>query len=428
MEYFFGLDFGTSNSTLSVNCDGNVRLLEIDPLSQTPFSLKSVLFYDEDERILRFGQDAINGYLDNDACGRYIQSIKSYLPDRTFQTTDIAGKPLDIIDIIAIILREIKRRGEAIIDSCVDKVVLGRPAVFSDDPSIDKLAQDRLIAAANKAGFSEIVIQLEPVAAALSNMRNYSSEESIVLVGDFGGGTSDFAVVKINPCSNNTNKGIVLATSGVYVGGNNFDSKIMWEKLTPFFGRDAKIRTMDGVISGSGDWNTMPVGILRELCQWHNIPRLKTPKNMDTLRGYQYLAQDSDKHLIDNLIHLIEDNYGYMLFRSIEAAKILLSKDEMSQIFFRERKLIVEEIILREEFEDMLNEFVVKISTSVDRVIKDAGIANADVNTVLLTGGSSLIPSIGRIFSARFGNSKILSADAFTSVAFGLGSESSLLI
>jgi len=244
MEYFFGLDFGTSNSTLSVNCDGNVRLLEIDPLSDNPYPLKSVLFYDEEEHILRFGQDAVNGYLENDAHGRYIQSIKSYLSDRLFRTTDIAGKPLDITDIIAIIIREIKRRGEIIIGASVNKVVLGRPAIFSEDSETDCFAEDRLLTSARKAGFSDVVLRLEPVAAALSNIHNYSEQDGIVLVGDFGGGTSDFAIVEINRSPNNVNTGVVLATSGVYVGGNDFDAKVMWEKLTPFFGRKAKIRTI----------------------------------------------------------------------------------------------------------------------------------------------------------------------------------------
>jgi len=116
-----------------------------------------------------------------------------------------------------------------------------------------------------------------------------------------------------------------------------------------------------------------------------------------------------------------------MLFRAIEHAKILLSIDEISRISFKERSLVIDELISRVEFEDMLKEFVDKISASVNQVMSDAGIKNSDVDTVLLTGGSSLIPSIKCIFSSRFGEENIRSTNAFTSVAYGLGMNQSLL-
>lgn len=424
MDTFFGLDFGTSNSTLSVNIDGKVRLLEIDKANQNQFSLKSVLYFDEEARIFTFGQDAVNAYIENDAFGRYIQSIKSFLPDRLFTSTDIAGRSYEITDLVAVILREIKKRGEAIIGQEVQKVVLGRPVVFSINSEADALAEKRLLIAAEKAGFSEVIFQQEPVAAAIACVHKIDcTEEKIILIGDFGGGTSDFAVVRMLSSTIDQEKiGEVLSVSGVHVGGNDFDSQIMWDKVTKYFGRFAKIRSMGGIITGSGDGITMPSGIMQELCQWHKIPRLRNPKMLKTISEYRYLVEPRDKGLIENLKNLIEDNYGYMLFRAIESAKIALSSQDLANISFKERKLIIDEDLSRLDFEEMLVTFVAEINASINQALIDAGINSSDVGIVSLTGGSSLVSCIGKIFSSKFGEDKILRSDAFTSVAFGLGS------
>jgi hypothetical chaperone protein len=51
MAVFFGLDFGTSNSALSVNINGTVRLLDIDEHNPSGSTMKSILYFDEDDKV-----------------------------------------------------------------------------------------------------------------------------------------------------------------------------------------------------------------------------------------------------------------------------------------------------------------------------------------------------------------------------------------
>ena len=117
----------------------------------------------------------------------------------------------------------------------------------------------------------------------------------------------------------------------------------------------------------------------------------------------------------------LEDNYGYLLFRAIEATKCKLSKNEEALIRFEEGKLQISEPIRREEFDAIIEEDVAKISGSVDEVLKKANLSAEQIDTVFLTGGSSHIPMIQNLFAGRFGQEKMKHSDAFTSVAYGMG-------
>jgi len=427
MKNFFGLDFGTTNSALSVNIDGKVEILDIDQFNIDGLTMKSVLYFDEDEKMFHFGQDAVDRYIENDACGRYVQSIKSFLPNKLFSSTSFGSKSYKLDELVAVILREIKERGQKCLGLEINNVVLGRPVVFSEDSESDKLAEDRLISAAKKAGFKKIHLQKEPIAAAFAYEESYiSGDQKIALVGDFGGGTSDFAVVKVggkSKISGSSRDDDVLSVSGVHVGGDDFDSLIMWEKISKYFGRLIQLRTMESSIKGTDDRIDMAPTIYRQLCEWHLIPRLNTPKTMEYLIHCKYLAVDSDKQLIENLINLIEDNYGYMLFRSIESAKKDLSRLNDAVVLFEEMDLLINEIISRNQFEIIIEKEVAKIKTCIKESLVRAEISASQVDVIVLTGGSSHIPCIRKIFTEIFVGKEIVHSNAFTGVAYGLGSQ-----
>jgi len=140
MSVFFGLDFGTSNSALSVNMNGSVRLLDIDGHNSSGLTMKSILYFDEEDKGIYTGEQAVSRYIENDAEGRYMQSIKSFLPDQSFDRTEIHRQQYQIDDLVALVLKQIRERAEYQIQMPVEDVVLGRPVVFSDDPARDKLA------------------------------------------------------------------------------------------------------------------------------------------------------------------------------------------------------------------------------------------------------------------------------------------------
>lgn len=421
-EIIFGIDFGTTNSALAVNVNGNVEVIDVDPFNKRGNTLKSVLYFDPEERDFFVGQEAINNYIDNDAYGRFMQSIKAFLPDESFHSTEIRGKYYKLDDLIAMILKKLKSEGEKYVASMVDSVVLGRPVFFSEETDKDKLAEERLKSAAQKAGFKNIYMQYEPIAAALSYESLLSpDEEKLVLIGDFGGGTSDFTIMKV--VGGKQNKGIdrrkdILALNGAYIGGDTFDSKIMWEKIAVHFGKNVNIKSFMGDFSLG-----FPKILTRKLCKWHLIPQLRLPK---TLQSIYEMKSGADKpELLENLIDLIEDNYGYMLFQAIEKNKINLSSMNESKIIFESLRQKIEEKVTRNEFEEFIHEDIKRITKCVESTLSDAALSPRDIDVVFLTGGSSYILCIKKYFQEIFGKEKINQTNAFTSVSYGLGIEGS---
>jgi len=419
----FGLDFGTSNSALSANVDGKVSMIDIDRHNETGKTLKSVIYYDDEERRFFSGQEAVNQYIENDAFGRYIQSIKSFLSDASFEKTEVGNKTYTLEQLIGMILRTIRERGEEAVGKAADSLVLGRPVVFSEDPVCEELANRRLLKAAKLAGFKDVHVQLEPIAAALAYENTLAEgEEKTVLVGDFGGGTSDFTIIRAKGGSHGEKrdrKEDVLGLGGVYIGGDTFDSAIMWHKVAPYFGKEVRVKALY-------DDFTLPVSslILGKLKHWHQIPHLRHPKIEAFLKDIRHRADKPE--LIGNLQNLIEDNYGYLLFRAIEETKCCLSTDETALIRFKEGQMAISEPLARSEFEEIIHANVEKIDACVDTVMAQAGLIADDIDTVFLTGGSSHILKIRDLFVQRFGTRKIDSQDAFTSVAYGLGCSSYL--
>jgi hypothetical chaperone protein len=328
-----------------------------------------------------------------------------------------------------LILKTIKARGEQIIGFPVDDLVLGRPVVFSEDRENDELAERRLIEAAKMAGFKNIKLQLEPIAAALNFENNFkSNQEKKILVGDFGGGTSDFTILRINGGNGNGNghkhdrSKDVLSTGGVPVGGDTFDSEIMWEKVAKYFGKDVKVKS-----PMSGNWSGLSSFTMGKLRGWHLIPLLRAQKTMRYIKETKYLASNNDKLLLQNLENLIDYNFGYLLFQSIEKAKCELSASFESTIAFNDYEIDINDKITKIEFEEYIKAKIEELEACVHSVLSQAGLTNDDIDIVSLTGGSSFIPVINKLFSENFGIEKINQSDAFTSVAHGLGVYSTMI-
>ncbi|ABK99753.1 Hsp70 family protein [Pelobacter propionicus] len=417
MQIVFGIDFGTTNSALSVYRNGAVEMVALDGAGTAAALMRSVLYFNEENEIFA-GQEAIRQYVDDGAGGRFMQSIKTFLPNSSFDGTEVFGRRYAIEDLVAIILKRIKAQGENHVGRSVDSVVLGRPVLFSSDPAKDSLAQRRLEKAARKAGFSRIWFQYEPVAAALTFEETLrSGEERVVFIGDFGGGTSDFSVIRVRggDSGRSDRRGDVLSLGGVYIAGDSFDSQIMWDRVARHFGRYARYKTL-----GKDEWVSVPRSITHTLCQWHRIPLLRARATREHIRVIK--GSTDDRRAIENLENIISDNYGFFLFQAIEKAKCELSGQERAMIRFSERDLCINEEIDRDGFEAINGENFQRIADCVDEVVSGSGLAPEQMDTVFLTGGTSRIPRIQSLFAQRFGKEKLEQRNAFTSVAHGLGS------
>ncbi len=370
MQIVFGIDFGTTNSALSVYRNGTVEVVAVDGNDRAGELMRSVLYFNEEHEIYA-GHEAIRQYVSDGAAGRFMQSIKTFLPNTSFDSTEVFGKRYTIDDLVAIILRKIKARGEAHVGCPVDSVVLGRPVVFSTDAAKDAVAEQRLEKAARKAGFKHIWFQYEPVAAALAFEESLQpGQERIVFIGDFGGGTSDFSVIRVKggAFARSDRRSDVLSLGGVYVAGDKFDSQIMWDKVAHHFGRYARYKTM-----GKDEWVSIPKSIIYTLCQWHRIPLLRARKTREHIRVIK--GTTDDRQAIEHLENIITDNFGFFLFQAIEKAKCELSDQEQTLIGFTERDLCISEELGKGEFETLNAENFRQIADCIDEVVARSGLA-----------------------------------------------------
>jgi hypothetical chaperone protein len=235
------------------------------------------------------------------------------------------------------------------------------------------------------------------------------------LVGDFGAGSYDFTIHR-------TGKHDILSVGGVYIGGDVFDSQIMREKVADYYGKNVQAKSM----FSDNYFGLSPI-VIRKLMKWHLIPQLRLPKTLDNIKELKVTAKFQDKKLLQNLENLISSNYGYLLFQAIEKTKCELSQKDESSIYFNDYDICIDEILSKNKFEGMINEKVESINTCINSTLADAGLSFTDIDIVFLTGGSSYIPMIRGLFEDKLSPDKIKSGDAFTSVAYGLGLQGSLI-
>lgn len=410
-ELVYGLDFGTTNSAVAIRRQGKVEVLPIGTNGDK--TVRSVLYFPDDEKRYYVGGEAELKYVENGMHGRFLQSVKSLLPDPNFRGTAIRGfGNQGAHELAAKIIGNLKKRADELLGCKVQSVVVGRPAEFSGVPEKEKVANDRLLEAVQEAGFTNIRLQLEPIAAAL-HYEDTLDREQIVLVADLGGGTTDFTIMRLSPerRDQSDRKTDILANGGVYIGGDRFDSQIMAHKLFKYFGEDTTFTSLNKTFP-------FPAHILAKLRKWQLIPFLKDSHTRQIIR--ELLQTSSDVESIKRLRSLIEDNLGFALFRAIEKAKVGLSERLQEDIFFDELDIYIREVITREEFDIIIGEEIREFDKCINRVIEHSGVALADIQAVFVTGGTSLVPRVRDFLSHKFGKEKIKTGDTFTSVVAGL--------
>jgi len=414
---FFGLDFGTTNSALAVaRPDGSVALTALTPGAAEPQdrdTVRSLLYFDGEERgpdrrpLASVGRAAIDAALDPIAEGRLVQSVKSYLANPGFQSTQIFGARYGLADLVALILSEIRTKAEARFGPLPARLVAGRPARFVGE-SHEDLALTRLRDALAFSGFEEVAFEYEPVAAAYAYESRLSTDE-LVLIGDFGGGTSDFCLLQVGP---NRPRGgeAILAVDGVGRAGDALDGRIVDAVIAPALGRGAHYKTPLGKRLPVPNW------LYEHIKHWHQLSFLDTHANRSLLEELRQGAEDPEA--LEGLSALVEENRGFRLARAVEAVKIALSSAETAELAFDSGPVSLRREIARAEFEAWIKPELGAIEDCVARLLGAAG--NPHVDAVFLTGGTSFIPAVRGIFERRFGAQRIKSGGELVSVATGL--------
>ncbi len=404
-----GIDFGTSNSLAAIIQNGKVELVEFDGFKSTP----TVLFFPaisllrKSKRTYQFGRKAIQEKFEEDEIGRLVFSFKGLLADESFDGTVIPLYGTFTAETFCTyFLKKVKEQAETQFGMEFDSVVLGKPVDF------DSLATDHLRTAAIEAGFSNVRFQLEPIAAAMS----YESQlietdgEQIVFVCDIGGGTSDFAIVRLSSSktSGENRENDILATGGLYKAGDAFNSLITLNSLAKRFGKGA---------TWGEDNHPFPAHWVNALANWKTLPFLRQ-ENVGSLIVH---TENDRKEDVQRFATLVSDNYGYQLYNSVDRAKIELTS--MEKTIITQRYLNLDEPISRVQFDNFISSVLDEMEKEIFHTLRKAKLTPDQIDNVILTGGSSLVPSVHNTFADIFNESKLIPIDTFNSVVAGLALE-----
>lgn len=415
-----GLDFGTTNSAIARAQGGDVELARFSLLGQPTSTFRSVLYLSIDEReSMRVpgvfaGPQAIEQYLDEGATGRYVQSLKSLLPSRTFESTQVLGTSYSLEELIAAIVRGIRDGAKQQWGELGDRAVVGRPVRFvgADTPEDEAHALGRLREALGLAGFTDVAFEYEPIAAAHAYSRRLDRDETL-LVADFGGGTSDFCVLEVGPgARRKPSAERILATDGVGLAGDRFDARIVEHVVAPRLGRGSRYRGM------TGDWFDIPDWLYVKLASWHDLSFLRADRPLQTLREIAGTAER--KAELEAFVELVEHNLGYYLYDAVDHTKRRLSDAPTAHLTFDEGALAIDADIDAVDFETWLQDDLDEIVLALDRCLGKANRMPDQIDRVFMTGGTSFVPAVREIFVDTFGADRIASGNELTSVASGL--------
>jgi len=402
-----GVDFGTSNSTVGWSRPGFSPLL---PLEDGRVTLPSVIFFNADEEQVYYGRAALANYLEGYE-GRLMRSLKSLLGTSLIDDqTEVMGKALPFRLLLTQYIAELKRRAEEAAGREFTSAVFGRPVHFIDgDEDADIKAEDTLYEIAQAVGFSDIDFQFEPIAAAFDYESRLEREE-LVLIVDIGGGTSDFSLVRLSPerAKQDDRRSDILATGGVHIGGTDFDKYLSLRSIMPLLG-------LGSTLNGGAQ---VPSSYYYNLATWHTINQAYTQKAWLQLRDIYRDAREKDK--LNTLLDLIEQRAGHWLAIKAEEGKIALSDALQFELELDRLNPSHSLLLQRDVFDGAIDHLVGDIEATVQRLLRDAGLAADDIDTVVFTGGSSGVLLLRERIAALLPSARRIEGDLFGSIGAGL--------
>ncbi len=410
-----GIDFGTTNTVLSlVEADGSAYLISFPTEVGEIVAFRSALsFYtapgDERARVVEAGPFAIEAWLEEPLETRFIQSFKTYAASPQFQETRVLGRRYVFEDLLSAFMLRLRAHAGPDMATLPAKAIVGRPVTFAGQNPDATLAMARYQAAFSRLGFTEIHYAYEPVAAAFFFARRLRADAT-VLVGDFGGGTSDFSLTSFTRHAGRLGA-TPLANAGVGVAGDAFDYRIIDHLVSPELGRGSSYRAFDHVLP-------IPNRYFAAFARWEQLALLRASRDMRDIRGLRRTSLEPEK--IARLVEILEDNHGYRLYQAVSRLKEALSQEEEAVFLFEAGAVRIEKPVRRADFETWIGPELRLIDRALDQVLANASLAPSDVDRVFLTGGSSFVPAVRRRFAERFGEAKLESGAELVSIASGL--------
>jgi hypothetical chaperone protein len=342
--------------------------------------------------------------------GRLMRSLKSLLGSALMdEYTSVNGQGIRFFDIVVLFFKELKRRAEAHAGHAFHHAMLGRPVHFVDDnPERDALAQDTLGRAAREAGFAHIAYQLEPIAAALDYEQRVPTETSVLVV-DIGGGTSDFTVIRLNPSriAQADRSADILATTGVHIGGTDFDRLLDLSTVMPLLGYRH---------TGTGG-RPVPSSVFFDLSTWHLIHQSYTRKALHFAK--ELWTDFADRSLHERLMLALHEQHGHRMLAAVERAKIACSTtgaQAQVELDFLEGGLSV--AVDAPGMATALQSSVAQVVQCAQACVSTSGLSKVDA--VYLTGGSSAMRPLMDALVEAMPQAAMVQGDRFGGVAAGL--------
>ena len=413
-----GIDFGTTNTVVALtDADGLARLVTFDAVEGQTTTFRSALSFQihqgvdgqPPERVVEAGPWAIAAYVEDPLETRFIQSFKTFAASAAFTETRIDNRRYRFEDLLSAFLLRLKHHAEGAMDDLPPRIIVGRPVTFAGGNPNEALALERYEAAFARLGFTDIRYAYEPVGAAFFFARELKQDAN-VLVADFGGGTSDFSIVRFER-ADGALKSTPLARSGVGVAGDAFDYRIIDQLVSPELGKGSLYRAFDNRLP-------IPQRYYSAFARWDQLALLRASKDMRDIRGLAATALEPEK--IARLIEVLDDNHGYAMYRAVSGLKEALSRDEEAVFSFVAGSVRIEKPVKRTEFEGWIAPELQAMEAAVDDAMAQSGLEGTQVDRVFLTGGTSFVPAVRDIFIRRFGADRIETGGEFESIASGL--------
>jgi hypothetical chaperone protein len=413
-ETAIGIDFGTTNTVVALAGDGEARLIHFahDNALIAPF--RSALSFhanidDPRDRVVEAGPWAIDAYVEEPLETRFIQSFKTYAASPLFVHTNVLGRWFRFEDLLSAFLIRMLAHGGTELAGLPKRLIVGRPVNFAGARADPALALSRYETAFARLGVTEIRYAYEPVAAAFFFARQLTGDAT-VMVADFGGGTSDFSIVRFWREAGEV-RSKALANAGAPVAGDAFDYRIIDQLVSPELGKGTSYRAFDNLLP-------IPARYYAAFARWEQLALLRASKDMRDIRGLLRTALEREK--IARLVEVLDDNHGYRLYQAVSRLKETLSEATEAVFSFHAGDVAIEKPVRRADFEGWIAPELAAIAAAADEAIARAGVSPAEIDKVFLTGGSSFVPAVRRLFAERFGEAKLESGGELVSIATGL--------
>jgi len=409
-----GIDFGTTNSVVALSTDdGQASLVDFAAPGGISPVFRSALCFWQEEGVRgglahEAGPWAIAEFLDFPQGCRFLQSFKSVAANAAFEQANIFEKRLRFEELGQVFLDHLVRHGGAALANLPERIVVGRPVRYvgaRPDPALARTRYDAMFAPLGR----EVHYVYEPLGAAFS-FASRLTDPATLLVADFGGGTSDFSIVRVE-APGTARRCTPLGSAGIGIAGDRFDFRIMDHLVLPMLGKGGTYRSFDKLLE-------IPAGHFNDFGDWSRLALMRNRRTLEELGRLQRTATDAAA--IGRMIAVVEHELGYSLYEAVGQLKRQLSTDDRAHFGFRSDDLAIEADVRRSDFEGWIATDLAQIAQTVDVALADAGLAAAQIDHVFLTGGSSLIPAVRRLFETRFGAHKIDTGHELTSIAHGL--------